>query len=91
MASYDPEIFTPAIEGGSLASPLIDAPIACPARVLRAEPALAAAFSPADAARFQKVNPGATVVLFEGASHAIHDEQPERFTAELLAGAGAGT
>jgi pimeloyl-ACP methyl ester carboxylesterase len=88
MASLDPEIFTPAIDGAALATPLIDAPISCPARVLRADPACGAAFTAADEARFRKVNPGASVVLVEGASHAIHDEEPERFTAELLTAVG---
>jgi pimeloyl-ACP methyl ester carboxylesterase len=67
----------------------MDAPIARPVRVLRAEPALGAAFTEADEARLLKVNPEATVVLVEGTSHAIHDEVPERFTAELLFGARA--
>ena len=53
-------------------------------RVLRAEPAMGAAFTAADEARFLEVNPTATVVLIAGTSHAIHDEEPEHFTAELL-------
>lgn len=84
-ARFDPEVFTPAIDGGALATALRDAPIRCPARVLRAEPAMGAAFTEADAARFLAVNPKATVVLVEGAGHPIHDELPERVTAELLA------
>jgi pimeloyl-ACP methyl ester carboxylesterase len=87
MARLDPEIFTPAIDGRALATPLIDAPITCPVRVLRADSAMGAAFTAADEVRFLTVNPTATVVCIAGASHAIHDEEPERFTAELLAGA----
>jgi pimeloyl-ACP methyl ester carboxylesterase len=56
-----------------------------PALVLRADPALGAAFGPQDEARFLDVNRDARVVVVDGASHAIHDEQPARFTEELVA------
>jgi pimeloyl-ACP methyl ester carboxylesterase len=83
-SALDPEIFTPAIDGSALATPLIDAPLGpMQVVVVRADPALGAAFREADEARFQLTNPGARVVLFEGASHAVQDEQPERFAAEL--------
>jgi pimeloyl-ACP methyl ester carboxylesterase len=52
--------------------------------VLRADPTQAsAAFTTADAELFMAANPHATVTIVEGASHMLHDEQPERFLAEV--------
>jgi pimeloyl-ACP methyl ester carboxylesterase len=80
-ASVDPEVFTPAIDGHALEGADPDAALKCPAWVLRADPALGAAFTGEDEAAFLATNPGATVEVVEGASHAIHDEQPERVLA----------
>jgi pimeloyl-ACP methyl ester carboxylesterase len=85
FARLDPEIFTAAIDASAIRGVDLAAPLTCPAVLLRADPALGAAFSADDAARFLETNPDARVVLFEGTSHAIHDEQPARFTEELLA------
>jgi pimeloyl-ACP methyl ester carboxylesterase len=79
----DPEVFTPAIDGTALAGGRPTQPIECPVLVLRADPALRAAFSEDDERRFLATNPRATVTMIEGASHAIHDEMPERFAAEV--------
>jgi pimeloyl-ACP methyl ester carboxylesterase len=85
FSRLDPEIFTPAIDGSAISGNLdLSKRLLCPAVVLRADPALGPAFSEADEARFLDVNPTARVVVFDGASHAIHDEQPERFLRELL-------
>jgi pimeloyl-ACP methyl ester carboxylesterase len=84
FSRLDPEVFTPAIEGTAIAWSG-DAPLSCPAVVLRADPALGPAFTTEDEARFLQTNPSARVVMCEGASHAIHDEQPARFLDELLA------
>ena len=80
----DPEVFTPAIERTALAGAEPTAPIGCPVGVLRADPALGAAFTPEDEAQFLRANPHAIVHEVAGASHAIHDEQPERFEHELI-------
>jgi pimeloyl-ACP methyl ester carboxylesterase len=86
FAQLDPEIFTPAIEGSAIAGkPDRSAPLERPVTVLRADPALGPAFGPDDEVRFLETNPHGRVVLFEGASHALHDEQPVRFLDELLA------
>lgn len=85
FARLDPDIFTPAIDGSAIAGgPDTSKPIGVPAVVLRADPSLGAAFSEEDEARFLELNTDARVAVIDGASHAIHDEQPERFTAELL-------
>src|SRR5438132_3149693 len=76
-ADLDPEVFTPAIEGSALEGARPDLPVNCPAWVLRADPSLGAAFTPDDEALFMATNPGATVEVVQGASHAIHDEQPD--------------
>jgi len=80
-ASVDPEVFTPAIDGHALDGAEPDAALKSPAWVLRADPTLGAAFTGQDEAAFLATNPGATVETVEGASHAIHDEQPERVLA----------
>ena len=79
----DPEVFTPAIAGTALAGFDPDRRLSCALRLLRADPALGPAFTSDDAAAFSRSNPDADVRLVEGASHAIHDEQPKRFEQEL--------
>jgi pimeloyl-ACP methyl ester carboxylesterase len=81
MAALDPEIFTTAIDGTALADARPDIPLGCPALVVRADPALGAEFTLEDETRFLSANPSAAVTVFEGASHLIHDEQPESFIA----------
>jgi pimeloyl-ACP methyl ester carboxylesterase len=85
LKDADPEVFTPAIERTALTAVQPHVPLARPVRVLRADPDVGAVFTAEDEARFLSTNPHATVVVVEGASHAIHDEQPDRFRAELLA------
>jgi pimeloyl-ACP methyl ester carboxylesterase len=86
FSRLDPEIFTPAIEGSAISGkPDLSKAIDCPAGVLRADPSLGPAFSAEDEDRFLTTNPHACVVVFEGASHQLHDEQPDRFMDELLA------
>jgi pimeloyl-ACP methyl ester carboxylesterase len=85
MAALDPEIYTAALDGTGLASAAPETPLSCPTRLLRADPALGAAFSAADETRFLATNPHAAVTEIAGASHLIHDEQPERFVAEVRA------
>ena len=79
----DPEVFTAAIDGHALADATPDAPLACPTILLRADPALGAAFTTDDAQLFARSNPDAIVKVVDGASHIIHDEQPELFNREL--------
>jgi pimeloyl-ACP methyl ester carboxylesterase len=83
LCRLDPEIFTGAVDGTGLAAARPERPVACPATVLRADPGLGPAFTVEHERRFLATNPHATVVLVEGASHLIHDEQPGRFLAEL--------
>jgi pimeloyl-ACP methyl ester carboxylesterase len=85
FSRLDPEIFTPAIDGSAISgTPDLSRRLECPVVVLRADPALGPAFSAQDEERFLRTNPHARVVVFEGASHAIHDEQPGRFLDELF-------
>jgi len=84
LAGLDPEVFTPAIDRTALAGAEPSRPILCPVAVLRADPALGAAFTDDDEKRFRETNPQSSVEVVAGASHAIHDEQPDRFLAELL-------
>lgn len=85
FSRLDPDIFTAAIDGSAISGSPDHPALACPAVVLRADPALGPAFTADDEARFLKAHPHARVVVVEGASHAIHDEQPNRFLDELLA------
>jgi pimeloyl-ACP methyl ester carboxylesterase len=85
MASLDPEVFTPALDGTGLVGAAPELPLGCPALVLRADPGLAAAFTAEDAAAFLATNPSAEVTLIDGASHLVHDEQPDRFLKEVEA------
>jgi pimeloyl-ACP methyl ester carboxylesterase len=90
FSRLDPEIFTPAIDGSAISgTPDLSARLARPVTVVRADPALGAAFGADDEPRFLETNPHARVVMFEGASHAVHDEQPARFLEEVLAVARA--
>lgn len=81
----DPETFTPAIEGSSLAGSEPSSSLACPVVVVRADASLRAAFTDEDAERFLVTNPHATVIVASGASHAVHDEQPDTVRQALLA------
>jgi pimeloyl-ACP methyl ester carboxylesterase len=85
FSQLDPDIFTPAIDGSGIRGADLSQPLSRPVVVLRADPALGPAFTEDDATRFLETNPHARIVVFEGASHAIHDEQPARFLDELLA------
>ena len=80
----DPEVFTPAIEGGAISGAQPDTPLTVPCVVVRADPNLGAAFTDDDADRFLRANPAARIVVATGASHAIHDEQPDLVRDELL-------
>lgn len=51
--------------------------------VLRADSDLGPAFTAEDEERFLRTNPHARAVVVEGASHQIHDEQPDCFLDEL--------
>ena len=82
-ASVDPEVFTPAIEGGALTGIRPDTALNRPVHVLRADPEKGAAFTTEDEARFLAANPNAVVEVIPGASHIIHDEQPDRFVKDL--------
>lgn len=83
LASVDPEVFLAAVDGSGLAGARPDAALACPVRILRADPDLDAAFTAEDEARFRSTNGHAEVAVIHGASHFIHDEQRERFLLEL--------
>ncbi len=83
LARLDPDVFLPALDGTGLRGVRRDVAVACPVLVLRADPAFSPAFSEAHAASFQAVNPHATVKMVPGASHLLHDEQPDRFLTEL--------
>ncbi len=85
LATIDPEVFAPVADGSGLDGVQPDATLACPVRVLRADPSLGAAFTDADEARFRISNPHAHIEVVQGASHFVHDEQPERFLAEVHA------
>ncbi len=90
FSRLDPEIFAPAIDGSAISgTPDPSRPLERPVTILRADPALGPAFSADDEIRFLETNPRARVVLFDGASHAIHDEQPVRFVDEIFAVARA--
>jgi len=83
LASLDPDVFLAAVDGSGLAGTTPDAALACPVRVLRADPTLGPAFTAEHEARFRTKNPNADVVVIHGASHFIHDEQPGHFLLEL--------
>jgi pimeloyl-ACP methyl ester carboxylesterase len=81
---FDPEALTAALDGG-LAGHDPRRSLGVPVVVLRAEPHLTAAFRPEDEEPFRAANPDAEVELVPGASHLIHDEQPELFLARVRA------
>jgi pimeloyl-ACP methyl ester carboxylesterase len=84
LASLDPDVFLPLLDGSAMADATPDAAITCPVVVvLRADPRFGATFSAEDETRLLSVDPHAQVKMIEGASHFIHDEQPERVLAEL--------
>jgi pimeloyl-ACP methyl ester carboxylesterase len=85
MAALDPEVFTAAIDGTGLAGAAPETPLSCPIRLLRSDPARGSAFTAEHEARFRRTNPHAVVTEIEGASHLIHDEQPERVLSEVRA------
>lgn len=80
----DPEVFTPAIEGGAISGAEPETQLSVPCVVVRADPNLGAAFNENDAARFLATNPSARIVLASGASHAVHDERPDLIRDELV-------
>jgi len=83
LASLDPDVFLAAVDGSGLAGAQPDAALRGPILVLRADPALGPAFTVEHEARFRSTNPHADVQVIHGASHFIHDEQPERFLLKL--------
>jgi len=85
LARLDPEVFSPAIEGDGLEDVRPDDPVRCLVVVLRADPALGAVFGEEDERRFRTAHPGACMKVVAGASHLLHDEQPDRFASELEA------
>jgi pimeloyl-ACP methyl ester carboxylesterase len=72
-----------ALDGSGLVGAQPDAALSCPILVLRADPAFGPAFTAEHEARFRSANPHADVEVIHGASHFIHDEQPERFLLKL--------
>lgn len=85
---FDPDCLEDALAGKGLATfdpllPLGDGRV--PVLVLRAEPDLTAAFRPQDEAPFLAANPNAVIELVPGASHLIHEEQPDAFVARVRA------
>ena len=84
-AGLDPEVLTPVIDGVGLASWAPAERLPCQVTILRADPNLGAAFTADDEKSFLAVHPHAAIAVMEGASHAIHDEQPDQFVAELEA------
>lgn len=83
LASVDPDVFLAAVDGSGLVGAQPDAALSCPILVLRADPAFGPAFTAEHEARFRSANPYADVEVIHGASHFIHDEQPERFLLKL--------
>ena len=85
LSTLDPETFTPAIDGTTFGGVVPAPKLTCPIHVVRADPAFGPAFTEHDEERFLAANPHALVEVFEGASHAVHDEQPDQFQQALLA------
>ena len=81
----DPDVWEPAITGRAIGGwdPL--RPVEVPLVILRADPALGAALTPDEAARFAAANPAATVVEVPGAPHGIreHAATTDRYLAEF--------
>ena len=76
LMDFDPAALASVIDGG-LHDHDAHRPLDVPAVVLCAE--ALSAFRPEDEAPFLAANPGATVELVAGASHMIHDEQPDLY------------
>ncbi len=83
LQSLDPDVFLAAVDGSGLVGAQPDAALRCPTLVLRADPAFGPAFTAEHETRFRSANPHADVEVIYGASHFIHDEQPERFLLKL--------
>jgi len=82
---FDPEIFTPPIEGTVFDGLEPTRRISCAVTVLRADPGKIAEFTADDERRFLAVNPHATVHVVPGAGHIVHADAPEEFTERLTA------
>jgi pimeloyl-ACP methyl ester carboxylesterase len=83
LANLDPDVFLPVLDGSALTGATPEVAVDCPLVVLRADPKLGSTFTAEHEARLLSVDPQAEVKMIEGASHFIHDEQPERFLFEL--------
>ncbi len=84
-ARWDMAMVDAALDGTMLGDVRPDVTLACPCVVLQSDPALGAAFRPADRERFLTYNPTARVLLFEGADHMIHGTRAfqDRLVSEL--------
>lgn len=83
LANLDPETIGAALDGTALATAQPGKPVTCPVHVVRADPTMEPLFTAEDEAKFLKTNPHSGTTTMHGASHLIHDEQPDRFLAEL--------
>lgn len=83
FARIDPDVFLPALDGTGLMGARPDVPLSCPVLVIRADPSLGASFTAENEQRFRTTNPAAEVTVVLGASHLVHEEEPERFASEL--------
>ncbi|MFN0030108.1 MAG: alpha/beta fold hydrolase [Acidimicrobiales bacterium] len=72
LAQFDPSCLDFAIDGRVFAGLDATLPIACPAVLLAANPALGAAFLDDDHARFAAANPSARIIPFPEVGHPIH-------------------
>jgi pimeloyl-ACP methyl ester carboxylesterase len=68
----DPDVWLPAIHGGTLSGYDPDARIGRPMIILRADPAMGPALFPEQAARQHLANPDVDIRLISGAPHGIH-------------------
>jgi pimeloyl-ACP methyl ester carboxylesterase len=84
LYAFDPEALTPAIDLSLWAGFNPDRPIEKPVRVLRADPELGPCFFAAHAAPFIAAHKDVEIEAVSGASHAIHFEQADVFTNDLL-------
>jgi pimeloyl-ACP methyl ester carboxylesterase len=82
---FDPEIFTPPIEGTVFDGLDPTRRISCAVTVLRADPGKTAEFTADNERHFLAVNPHATVQVVPGAGHVVHADAPEQFTERLTA------
>lgn len=83
----DPSVWDPAIAGVALAGWDPERAVSVPLTVLRADPALGAALTEAEAASFHAANPAARIVEVAGAPHGIreHTATTARYREELFA------